>query len=76
MGAMILFPAIDLKEGQCVRLKLGDMNEATVYNTDPARQALEIATRGFVLASGQNRFTDTGANLLADPDVAKSFLGG
>ncbi len=41
-----------------------------------ARQALKIAHRGFVLASGQNRFTDTGANLLNDPDVAKSFLGG
>lgn len=41
-----------------------------------ARQALEIATRGFVLASGQNRYTDSGANLLADPEVAKSFLGG
>ncbi len=41
-----------------------------------ARQALAIATRGFVLANGENRFTDTGAALLADPDVAKSFLGG
>ena len=39
MGAVILFPAIDLKGGECVRLKLGDMNEATVYNTDPAAQA-------------------------------------
>ncbi|WP_447894867.1 ABC transporter ATP-binding protein [Vreelandella sp. GE22] len=41
-----------------------------------ARQALAIADKGFVLAAGQNRFTDTGAALLADPDVAKSFLGG
>ena len=41
-----------------------------------ARQALEIASKGFVLAAGQNRYTDTGQNLLADPDVAKSFLGG
>ena len=41
-----------------------------------ARQALAIAHRGFVLAGGQNRFTGTGAELLADPDVAKSFLGG
>ena len=32
---MILFPAIDLKDGQCVRLKLGDMDQATVYNEDP-----------------------------------------
>ncbi|MFC3284084.1 ABC transporter ATP-binding protein [Litchfieldella rifensis] len=41
-----------------------------------AKQALAIAHKGFVLASGQNRFTDTGENLLNDPDVAKSFLGG
>ncbi len=41
-----------------------------------ARQALAFATRGFVLAQGQNRFTGTGPELIADPDVAKSFLGG
>ena len=35
-----------------------------------------IAHRGFVLATGRNRFTGTGAELLADPEVAKSFLGG
>jgi branched-chain amino acid transport system ATP-binding protein len=41
-----------------------------------ARQALEIADKGFVLVQGANRYTDTGAKLLADPDVRKSFLGG
>jgi branched-chain amino acid transport system ATP-binding protein len=41
-----------------------------------ARQALAFASRGFVLASGQNRFTGTGPELIADPEVAKSFLGG
>lgn len=41
-----------------------------------ARQALAIAHRGFVLAGGKNRFTGTGAELLADPEVAQSFLGG
>ena len=41
-----------------------------------ARQALEIADRGYVLVQGRNRFTDTGAALLADPDVRRSFLGG
>jgi branched-chain amino acid transport system ATP-binding protein len=41
-----------------------------------ARQALAFASRGFVLANGQNRFTGTGPELIADPDVAKSFLGG
>jgi phosphoribosylformimino-5-aminoimidazole carboxamide ribotide isomerase len=45
--AVILFPAIDLKDGQCVRLKLGDMNAATVYNTDPAAQALTFEQQGF-----------------------------
>jgi phosphoribosylformimino-5-aminoimidazole carboxamide ribotide isomerase len=44
---MILFPAIDLKNGQCVRLKLGDMNQATVYNTDPAAQAKAFEDQGF-----------------------------
>ncbi len=41
-----------------------------------ARQALEIAHKGYVLAVGRNRFTDTGANLLANREVAESFLGG
>lgn len=41
-----------------------------------ARQALEIADRGYVLVQGANRFTDTGQALLADPDVRRSFLGG
>ncbi|MGB1235453.1 MAG: ABC transporter ATP-binding protein [Planktomarina sp.] len=41
-----------------------------------ARQALEIADKGYVLVQGANRFTDTGAALLADPEVRKSFLGG
>ncbi len=44
---MILFPAIDLKDGQCVRLKLGDMNEATLYNENPADQALAFENQGF-----------------------------
>mgnify|MGYP001297424519 CR=1 FL=1 len=41
-----------------------------------ARQALEIADRGYVLVTGENRHTDTGKALLADPDVRRSFLGG
>lgn len=44
---MILFPAIDLKDGQCVRLKLGAMDEATVFNDDPAAQAKSFETQGF-----------------------------
>ena len=41
-----------------------------------ARQALNIADKGYVLVQGRNRFTDTGEALLADPEVRKSFLGG
>jgi phosphoribosylformimino-5-aminoimidazole carboxamide ribotide isomerase len=47
MGAMILFPAIDLKDGQCVRLKLGDMAQATVFNDSPAAQAKSFEDQGF-----------------------------
>jgi phosphoribosylformimino-5-aminoimidazole carboxamide ribotide isomerase len=47
MAAMILFPAIDLKDGQCVRLKLGDMAQATVFNDDPAAQARSFEQQGF-----------------------------
>lgn len=41
-----------------------------------ARQALEIADRGYVLVQGRNTYTGSGQELLADPDVRKSFLGG
>jgi phosphoribosylformimino-5-aminoimidazole carboxamide ribotide isomerase len=44
---MILFPAIDLKDGRCVRLKRGLMDEATVFNDDPAAQAKSFAQAGF-----------------------------
>ena len=41
-----------------------------------AKQALNIADKGFVLVQGRNRYTDTGQALLADQDVRKAFLGG
>ena len=44
---MILYPAIDLKNGQCVRLKQGDMAQATVFNDDPAAQAAAFEAQGF-----------------------------
>jgi phosphoribosylformimino-5-aminoimidazole carboxamide ribotide isomerase len=44
---MIIFPAIDLKDGVCVRLKKGVMADATVFNTDPAAQARDFAGQGF-----------------------------
>jgi phosphoribosylformimino-5-aminoimidazole carboxamide ribotide isomerase len=43
---MILFPAIDLKNGQCVRLKQGDMDQATLFNADPADQARKFTAEG------------------------------
>jgi len=44
---MIIFPAIDLKDGQCVRLKRGLMEEATIFNADPAAQAQSFVEQGF-----------------------------
>ena len=44
---MILYPAIDLKDGACVRLVRGEMNQATVFNTDPVEQATSFADQGF-----------------------------
>ncbi len=44
---MILFPAIDLKDGHCVRLEQGDMSRSTVFNDDPAAQARIFAEQGF-----------------------------
>jgi phosphoribosylformimino-5-aminoimidazole carboxamide ribotide isomerase len=47
VGAVIIFPAIDLKDGCCVRLKRGEMESATVFNDDPAAQARAFAEAGF-----------------------------
>ena len=44
---MILFPAIDLKDGRCVRLVQGDMTQATIFNDNPAEQALTFERQGF-----------------------------
>lgn len=57
-------------------LEIRDAGMAIVMVEQNARQALEIADKGYVLVSGENRFTDTGAALLADPHVRQSFLGG
>ena len=43
---MLLIPAIDLKDGQCVRLQQGDMNRVTTFNTDPVEQALHWLEQG------------------------------
>ena len=43
---MILYPAIDLKDGKAVRLLRGDMEKSTVFNTDPAAQAMDFVNAG------------------------------
>ena len=57
-------------------LEIRDTGVAILMVEQNARQALNIADRGYVLVTGENRFTDTGEALLADPEVRKSFLGG
>ena len=57
-------------------VKVNKAGVAILMVEQNARQALAFASRGFVLANGLNRFTGTGAELIADPEVAKSFLGG
>jgi phosphoribosylformimino-5-aminoimidazole carboxamide ribotide isomerase len=47
VAPVILFPAIDLKEGRCVRLQRGEMSSATVFNDDPAAQAVAFERAGF-----------------------------
>lgn len=47
MAALILYPAIDIQDGRCVRLLRGDLAAATVYNNDPAGQAAHFAALGF-----------------------------
>jgi phosphoribosylformimino-5-aminoimidazole carboxamide ribotide isomerase len=47
VAAVILYPAIDLKDGQCVRLLHGDMDKATVFNNSPADQAARFERDGF-----------------------------
>jgi phosphoribosylformimino-5-aminoimidazole carboxamide ribotide isomerase len=47
VAPVILFPAIDLKDGHCVRLRQGEMDQATVFNEDPAAQAKAFEEQGF-----------------------------
>ena len=57
-------------------LEVAKTGSAVMMVEQSARQALEIADRGYVLVQGQNRYSDTGAALLADQNVRKAFLGG
>ncbi len=57
-------------------LEIRETGVAILMVEQNARQALNIADRGFVLVVGENRHTDSGQALLADPEVRRSFLGG
>ena len=57
-------------------LEIRETGVAILMVEQNARQALNIADRGYVLVTGENRFTDTGEALLNNPEVRKSFLGG
>ena len=73
---MILFPAIDLKDGKCVRLKLGDMAQATVFNDDPADQARRFEGQGFKwlhLVDLNGAFEGRPVNAQAVGDILKAI---
>ena len=57
-------------------LKVKNTNVAIVMVEQNAKQALSIADRGYVLVTGENKFSGTGKELLNDPEVRRSFLGG
>lgn len=57
-------------------LQVRDAGVGVLIVEQNARQALHIADRGYVMVLGENRYTDSGAALLANPEVCKSFLGG
>ena len=44
---MIIFPAIDLRDGKCVRLYKGDFSKTTIFNSSPYNQAIEFKKKGF-----------------------------
>jgi len=57
-------------------LKIKKKNVAIIMVEQNAKQALSIADRGYVLVTGENKFSGTGKELLNDPEVRRSFLGG
>ena len=56
-------------------IEIAHLDVAILMVEQNAKQALEIADKGYVLVQGHNRFTDTGKALLANPEVCKAFLG-
>jgi phosphoribosylformimino-5-aminoimidazole carboxamide ribotide isomerase len=75
MDAMILFPAIDLKDGNCVRLRQGEMASATVFSADPAAQAKSFEAQGFAwlhLVDLDGAFAGKPVNALAVAAILKA----
>jgi phosphoribosylformimino-5-aminoimidazole carboxamide ribotide isomerase len=73
--AVILFPAIDLKNGEAVRLQQGDMARATVFNSNPAKQAKQFEDQGFKwlhLVDLDGAFAGKPVNALAVAQILKS----
>jgi len=72
---MILFPAIDLKDGNCVRLRQGEMAQATVFSADPAAQARSFEAQGFEwlhLVDLDGAFAGKPINAIAAAAILKS----
>lgn len=75
---MIIFPAIDLKNGQVVRLVQGDMEQATLYGDDPATQAIQFAQQGakyLHLVDLDGAFSGQSCNAEAVKEVLSQFPG-
>ena len=73
---MILFPAIDLKDGRCVRLVKGDMNNVTVFNDNPAAQAKIFADAGFSwihIVDLNGAFEGTPVNIISVQEILNSI---
>jgi phosphoribosylformimino-5-aminoimidazole carboxamide ribotide isomerase len=82
---VILYPAIDLKEGRCVRLRQGDMAQATIFNDDPAAQAKSFERDGFQYLhcidldgafAGHSANSDAVASILATLTIPVQLGGG
>ena len=82
---MILYPAIDLKDGLCVRLLRGDMERATIFNTDPVQQARDFEAAGFEwlhlvdlngAIEGKPVNTEAVTNIISSVDMPVQLGGG
>ena len=76
MDDLILFPAIDLKDGQCVRLYKGEMNQSKIFNDNPAAQAMSFESEGFSwlhLVDLNGAFAGESVNKDAILDIRKSI---